>query len=66
MIEINHENIELIMTAFTASNDLSIIKVNITWLMLERGYILTNLTKDQLNRINPYSKSISIHDNGRN
>lgn len=66
MIEINHENIELIMTAFTASNDLSIIKVNITWLMLERGYILTNLTKDQLNRINPYSKSISIHDNGWN
>jgi len=43
MIEINHENIEPRMTAFTASNDLSIIKANIAYLMFEKGYVLTNL-----------------------
>lgn len=43
------------MTAFTASNDLSIIKANIAYLMLEKGYVLTDLNQDQLNRINLYN-----------
>lgn len=40
MIEINHENIEPRITVFTTSNDLNIIKANIAYLMLEKGYVL--------------------------